>query len=156
MKALVLYLVMSMMLAPVAWAQTKPGDQPKNLKLVPPWTMQLCGVSLKATYDKEGAIKLRTLDNDCWRWKGYFNSYTTLKKSYEQMGANYAKIITSHEASRKLDQKRIAELVSQLKKEIAEKNKYKYKPNYNWLWIAIGGGLALLAGGLVIGTYATK
>jgi len=156
MKALVLYLVMSMLLTPVVWAQTKPGDQAKNLKLVPPWTMKLCPTELHATYGKDGAIKLRALDNDCVRWKGYAEAYPLLKKNYDTVWNTLEKIIQSHEKSRQLDQKRITDLVSQLKKEIEEKNEHKYKPSWNWLWVTVGGGLALLATGLVIGTYATK
>jgi hypothetical protein len=54
-----------------------------------------------------------------------------------------------------LDKKRISDLMSQLKKEIAEKNEYKYKPTYGWIW-AVAGGVALaVATGILIGTFAT-
>jgi hypothetical protein len=135
--------------------KTKPDSKAKNLKILPPWTMRLCPTDLHATYDKKGAIELRTLDNDCWRWKGYFNSYFTMKKSYEGVTSNLRKVIESHERSRTLDRFRIEALMSQLKKEIEEKNKYKYKPTWGWLW-AVAGGVALaVATGILIGTFAT-
>ncbi len=139
----------------VSVLETKPKDKAKNLKLVPPWTMKLCPTDLHAAYDKAGAIKLRALDNDCWRWKGYFDAYFTMKKSYEGMATNLRKIIESHERSRTLDRFRITTLMSQLKKEIEEKNKYKYQPTWGWLW-AVAGGVALaVATGILIGTFAT-
>jgi hypothetical protein len=180
MKALPFFLVATLIVSPVAWAQTKPparaetpklgttktgktgssdetkpDSKPKNLKLVPPWTMKLCPKELHAAYDKAGAIKLRALDNDCWRWRQYFNEYFTMKKSYEGMTSNLRKVIESHERSRTLDRFRIEALTSQLKKEIEEKNEYKYKPTWGWLW-AVGGGVALaIATGILIGVFAT-
>ena len=78
-----------------------------------------------------------------------------MKTSYEKMGETTAKIVVSFKKSAELDKKRIFSLMSQLKKEIAEKNKYKYKPTWGWLW-AVGGGVALaVATGILIGTFAT-
>jgi len=139
----------------VSVLETKPKDKAKNLKILPPWTMELCPTELRATYDQAGAIKLRAVDNDCWRWKGYFDEYFTMKKSYEKMAETTAKIVVSFKKSAELDKQRISSLMSQLKKEIAEKNEYKYKPTYGWIW-AVAGGVALaVATGILIGTFAT-
>lgn len=155
MKVLLAFLVATLILPPVAWAQAKPGDVAKNLKVIPPWTMRLCPTELHAAYDFPTAKKLKALDNDCWRWRQYFDTYFTMKKSYEKMAETTSRIVASHEASAALDKKRIDSLMGQLKKEIEEKNKYKYKPTWGWIW-AVAGGVALaVATGILIGTFAT-
>jgi len=135
------------------------GDQAKNLKVLPPWTMRYCVAELYATYDAMGALELKKKDNDCALWRDAAPLLNQQVEDYKKLTEKNNQIVESYRKVQELDQVRIANLVTQLKQEIAEKNQYKYKPTYGWLWGVIGGGVGLVATGLAIGfgvAYAKK
>ena len=121
--------------------------------------MRLCQVESKltfhATYLQQGALQLKQLDNDCTLWKEGFSNLQGQVVEYKAITDLFKKTLKSFEESEKRSNQRIADLESQLKKEIAEKNKYKYKPDYGWIGYVVGGGLALAAIGVLVGVYAT-
>lgn len=139
-----------------AEAQSAPATQPAQLHVVPLWTMRVCGPGYYATYDLEGARLLRLLDVNCTFWK---TTNTLLEKKvigYEAIFAAQARVIETDKADRELANKRIDDLLKQLKQEIKEKNDYKYKPSYAWVGWVVAGGLALAATGVVVGMVAAK
>lgn len=155
-----LFLVLPLLLSLVARAEPpKVGDQPKNLKVLPPWTMKLCPTELHAAYDADGALELKKKDNDCALWRDAAPLLKQQIEDYAKLTEKNNQIVASLKAVQALDQVRITNLITQLKKEIEEKNTYKYKPTYSWLWGVIGGGIGLVATGLAIGfgvAYAKK
>jgi hypothetical protein len=158
-KTILLLLVLLTSLPASGDPLPKDGDKAQNLALFPPWTTRLCKVghklSFHATYLQKGALKLKQLDNDCAFWKTGFANLKVQNASHLRVLALYKKVIDNFEGAQKRDAKRILDLESQLKKEIAEKNKYKYKPDYSWIGWVVGGGVALVAVGVLVGTWAT-
>jgi hypothetical protein len=148
-------LLIGLLACPV-WAEPKVGDVAQNLKVLPPWTMRQCQKTFFATYDQEGAKKLKLLDNDCHFWNVKQSAQTKIIEGKDSQIKLLLKTIVSHEAEHALDEKRQAELVKQLKKEIEEKNKYKYQPNFNWLYIAIGAAVAIAGVSFGAGVWLTK
>lgn len=155
-----LCLVLPLLLSLVAQADpVKVGDQPKNLKVLPPWTMKLCPTEFHATYDTTGALELKKRDNDCALWRDAAPLLQQQVADYKTLTEKNNQIVASLKTVQALDQVRITNLITQLKKEIEEKNTYKYKPTYSWLWGIIGGSVALVATGVAIGVgvaYAKK
>jgi hypothetical protein len=153
MRALVLYAVM-LLAVPQAWAdEPKPGDKAENMKVLPPWEMQLCTPdnTLRATYDKAGAIDLKKKDNFCDLWRTQMRELTDQVESYKRTEKGYQALIKSFDETRLADQEHIKTLTEQLMEEIEQKNKYKYKPSYGWLWGAAGGVVAAIAIGFGVG-----
>lgn len=134
----------------------KTGDQAKNLKVLPPWTMRKCPKSLFATYDAPNAKLLKLRDNDCHLWNTKQVELGRQVVAKDIIIGNLKKANDEHKAEHKLDEKRIQDLVGQVKTEIAEKNKYKYKPNYNWLFISIGAALAVAGVCFGVGVWVAK
>jgi len=155
-----LCLLFPLLLSLVAHADpVKVGDQPKNLKVLPPWTMKLCPTEFHATYDTAGALELKKKDNDCALWRDAAPLLQQQLEDYKKLTEKNDQIVASLKTVQALDQKRINDLITQLKKEIEEKNTYKYKPTYSWLWGIIGGSVALVATGVAVGlgvAYAKK
>jgi hypothetical protein len=153
-------LVLPLLLSLAAHAEPpKVGDQAKNLKVLPPWTMKLCPTELQATYDANGALELKKKDNDCALWRDAAPLLQQQVADYKKLTEKNNQLVESYKKVQELDQVRIANLITQLKKEIEEKNTYKYKPTYSWLWGIIGGSVALVATGVAIGVgvaYAKK
>jgi len=135
------------------------GDVAQNLKIIPPWTMRLCQVESKltfhATYLQQGALQLKQLDNDCALWKEGFSNLQVQVTEFKEVTALFKKTLKSFEEAEARSERRIVDLESQLKKEIAEKNKHKYKTSYGWVGYVVGGGLALAAIGVLVGVFAT-
>ena len=156
-------LALSVFFAPLALhAETaKPGDVAQNLKVVPPWTMRLCDVGarlrvLQAVYQKEGALKLKKLDADCYLWRESVLKLKLQLDLHRENATTYKKALLLFDKQLKAEQQRNEQLVRDIKKEIAEKNKYKYKPTYGWIgWVA-GGGIALVAVGILVGVVVAK
>ena len=141
-------------------AEPIPGQKPKNLKVVPPWTMRLCQVGTKlrvmrAVYDRAGALNLKKLDADCYTWKESASSLKLQVGLQNEIVAKQKRAIKSLEAQLKKEEQRTAQLTKDLKKEVAEKNKYKYKPTFGWVGWVVGGGAALIMTGVVIGLAAS-
>lgn len=134
----------------------KEGDQAKNLLVLPPWTMRKCPKDFFATYDQTGAKQLKLRDNDCHLWNVKQTELTSQVGVQTIVIEKLKQINTSHEEEHKLDEKRIQDLVKQVKTEIEEKNKYKYQPNYNWLWISIGAAVALAGVAFGAGVWLAK
>lgn len=134
----------------------KVGDQAKNLKVLPPWTMKLCPTALHATYGLEGAKKLKLADNDCALWRTKAGLLDAQTADYRAATGLLKKTIETFKAEAKLDAARNAALTAQLKAEIAEKNKYKYQPNYGWLYISIGAALAVAGIAFGVGVWVAK
>lgn len=160
MRNLLVLLVSVFLIPQVALADpVKVGDQAKNLKVLPPWTMKLCPTELHATYDTTGALELKKRDNDCALWRDAAPLLQQQVEDYKRLTEKNNQIVESLKTVQALDQRRINDLMTQLKKEIEEKNTYKYKPSYGWLWGVIGGGVALVATGVAVGlgvAYAKK
>lgn len=134
----------------------KIGDQAKNLKVLPPWTMRKCPKSLYATYDQTGAKQLKLKDNDCHLWNVKQTELGRQVVAKDVIIGNLKKANEEHKAEHTLDEKRIQALMKQVKDEIAEKNKYKYKPNYGWLYISIGAAVAIAGVCFGVGVWVTK
>lgn len=153
-------LVLPLLLSLAAYADpVKVGDQPKNLKVLPPWTMKLCPTELHAAYEASEALELKKKDNDCALWRDAVPLLQQQVADYKKLTEKNNQLVESYKKVQGLDQVRIANLITQLKKEIEEKNQYKYKPSYGWLWGVIGGGVALVATGVAIGVgvaYANR
>lgn len=161
MRELLVSLLIAAMLVPqLAFAEpVKVGDQPKNLRIIPPWTMRLCPTVLHATYDQQGAIELKKRDNDCAFWRDADPLLRKQIEAYKKITDNYKSVVGDLKTMQQKDQQRMDELMKQLKTEIAEKNQYKYKTSYSWLWGLVGGGVALVATGVAVGlgvAYANK
>ena len=159
-----LLLIVSLVLAPLltyAAPPVKPGDTAQNLKVVPPWTMRLCTVGarlqvLQAVYGREDALKLKLLDTDCALWQ---SSVQRLKKQtalHKETATAYQEITLSLQKQLKAEQTRNADLLKDIKKEIKEKNEYKYKPSYGWVGWVVGGGVALVALGVLTGVLVSS
>ena len=121
------------------------------MKVLPPWTMRTCPTEFYATYDSAGALELKKRDNDCALWRDVVPLLRKQVEDYATMTTKTAQVVELYRQSQIADTKRITDLVTQLKDEIAEKNKYKYAPSYAWRWGVIGGGVALVATGVAIG-----
>jgi len=145
--------------APKTQPSAKPpkvGDKAKNLSVLPPWTMRKCPKLFFATFDKLGAKELKKADSACHLGqtsakllKAQVTDQTSVIKSLKGINATYQ---TEH----KLDEKRIQDLMKQVKAEIEEKNKHKYKVNYGWLYISVGAALAAVGIAFGVGVWVSK
>jgi len=141
---------------PLLAEDTQPGEVAENLQILPPWTMRLCTVGaklhvLQAVYDKEGALTLKKRDSDCYTWRETAANLERQVALHKDIAAKYTVVLASMTTQLRNEAARTAQLVDDLKKEIAEKNKYKYKPTYGWLGWVVGGGVALVALGVLTG-----
>jgi hypothetical protein len=134
----------------VIGGKIKVGDTAKNMKVLPPWTMRKCPKDFFATYNKDEAKQLKLKDNDCYLWNVKQTELSKQVVAKDAVIEGLKKVHEEHKAEHKLDEKRIQDLMKQVKDEIAEKNKYKYKPSYNWLYISIGAAVAIA--GIAFGT----
>ena len=135
------------------WAEVKPGDKAQNMLRLPAWTMDTCGTAktLKATYEQDGAVALKKADADydrCLKAEPILKEQLTASN---KLTLTQKEIITTFEEEKAMDAKRIQKLITQQKKEIAEKNKYKYKADFNWLGWVISGAALLVAAGFAVG-----
>jgi hypothetical protein len=137
----------------------KINDTAENLKILPPWTMRICPTDFYATYDLEGAKQLKKIDSACALAQMQTTFYKAQITDLKSVVTDFKAVLELQKQERLLDQGRIDDLMTQLKKEIEEKNTYKYKPTYNWIWAVIGGGAALVVTGMAVGfgvAYAKK
>ena len=134
----------------------KVGDKAKNLKVLPPWTMKLCPTELHATYDAQGALQLKGLDNDCGLWRAKAGVLDAQAADFKASSTLMRAAVETFKKEQALDAARIQVLTKQLKDEIAEKNKYKYQPSYGWLYISIGAALAAVGIAFGVGVWVTK
>jgi len=132
------------------------GDVAKNLKVLPPWTMRKCPKDFFATYDLPGAKALKLKDNDCELWRVRQIELTAKSAAQDAAIQTLKAVVAQDEAIRQANEKRIAELVTQVKTEIAEKNKYKYQPKHSWIYISIGAAVAAVGIAFGVGVLATK
>lgn len=140
----------------VVYAEPAVGDKAKNLKVIPPWTMRVCPKEFYATYGTEEALELKKKDNDCWLWG---ERQRVLQEQVTDQGKVIEKLKLAGAAQEqvvKSGQAREAELVKQLKQEVAEKNTYKYKPNYGWIYITVGAALAAVGIAFGVGVWVAK
>jgi hypothetical protein len=140
----------------VSGSETKVGDKSKNLKILPPWTMRKCPKNFFATYGMDGAKQLKKKDSACALWhtkagllEAQVTDQTSIIKSLKAVNS-------THEAEHKLAEKRIQDLVKQVKTEIEEKNKYKYKPNFGWVYLSVGAALAAVGIAFGVGVWVAK
>jgi uncharacterized coiled-coil protein SlyX len=172
-RRLVIYFVMLLALAPgFVHAQTignftigdgtviggavAEGDVAKNLKVLPPWTMRKCPKDFFATYDLPGAKELKLKDNACELWRVRQIELGAKTAAQDAAIQTFKAVVAQDEAIQAANEKRIAELVKQVKDEIAEKNKYKYQPNRTWLYVAVGSAVAVAGLSFGIGVLAAK
>lgn len=136
------------------------GDTARNLKVVPPWTLWMCQTAkqkeMLATYNADGARELRRLDSVCNLRIRQVASLRSQLVAYEKMSAVLFKIRDLSEDELRVCDKHQNELLSQLKKEVEEKNKYKYRPTHGWLYIAIGSTVALMGIMFGVGIWVTE
>ena len=142
--------------SPYTYANDSSNNIAKNLKIIPPWTLRLCPNDTYATYDLDGAKKLKETDAYCVLLQTKTTLLEAQKESYTSTIKNLHSIIDTYKEEQVLDQQRIKELFDQCNKEIAEKNKYKYKTNYSALYIAIGAALALVGISFGVGVFVAK
>ena len=167
--AIALQLCITLIVPSVVWAN--PTSQPttttvtdgstaQKLRLLPPWTMRFCRIDktqdLRATYDKNGAVKLRLLDEQCAHWQ---ITLPEQKKQIDDLKLANAKLLDAMKLgdnALKLSQERNDVLMKQVLKEIEEKNKYKYKPDHKWIYITIAGAVALAGIAFGAGVWISK
>lgn len=135
-------------------AEVEEYDESKNMWSLPNWTMRKCPKDLYATYDLEGAKKLKKADllfGHCKETKRLLgNALFGLEDTSRILG----KQIAIQQEKLALAEKRIDVLTEQLKREIAEKNKYKYaKEDSSWIYYAAATFVAVLSIGFGVGTY---
>lgn len=152
-----LFLLCSPYTASRVQGQSRPGDVAKNLQMVPPWTLYLCSVEkqqvLRATYDREEAKALRLLDAVCQMRTQEVASLRSQLRVYEKLSQNLFSVRDLGDQELRLCDARNQTLFTQLKKEIALKNKYKYRPTYHWLYLAVGGAVALTGIAFGVGVW---
>lgn len=132
------------------------GSKAAELLVLPPWTFKRCPKALHGTYTAPELKLLRLRDNDCalWRTKAgaYDLSVTRSKKALDLL----EKTIASFEKERAFTIKELDRLNAELKKTVADRNKYKYKPNNSWLFITIGAALAAVGVAFGVGVWLAK
>ncbi|MGD9209735.1 MAG: hypothetical protein PVI90_03115 [Desulfobacteraceae bacterium] len=155
-KFLITYFVVFFILwSPIVYANES-NDVAKNLKIIPPWTLRLCPNDTYATYDIDGAKKLKETDAYCVLLQTKTTLLEAKKEGYTSTIKNLRNIIDTYKEEQAFNQQRIKELFDRCNKEIAEKNKYKYKTNYSGLYIAIGAALALVGISFGVGVFIAK
>lgn len=132
------------------------GDKAKNLQIILPWTMRKCPSDFFATYDINEAKALKKIDSTCGLWQAKIKIFENQIVNYEFTVHDFKRVIETYTQELKLDNERIKELMTQLNKEIEEKNTYKYKPNYGWIYVSVGAALVAVGLSFGVGVWLAK
>lgn len=152
----ILLFILALILACMFWCIQSTTAHADGMKVLPKWTMRQCPKEQYATYDFESAKTLKMRDSDCWYWS---TQVSKLKKQTEDWSTANGKLkeqaVIDAELHRLAD-KRIQDLLKQVKDEVAEKNKYKYKSDYKWVWITVGAAVAAVGVAFGAGVWVAK
>ena len=116
----------------------------------PPWTTRTCGGETYACYGFEEARTLRLFAENARHWQAELALQIDIVRELQMLNSNIHDQLILEQDAVALQKTRIDELITQLNKEIAEKNRWRADAEGFDLWpVVIGVGVGTL--GLTVG-----